>query len=280
MKQGMTLTYPIMRQFPSGSSPDTVEGFSDAFCFFAALCLILVIPVFTTKAIEPVWVFLHSLQVITHLILLNTLMPANAQLFLRNLNDIVRWHDPNQEGFVAPEAEQKQFEHQGGTGPYTTVFISAGYSNFFVANLSSFLIVIAIVLVIAMVVSLREACKRWQEKRQRRGRIGFAGQRRKRIQRDECCTAACCQNFILRLLLFFFLELWICAILQVCNTNFEADTVAAGYIMAIASILILLCLMGFAISTTCRRGPYTEGFLAQGTLCMSFLKARPRDIRF
>lgn len=57
------------------------------------ISLILILPVITVGSLLPTWVFLNSLQIISHMILLKTLMPANAHYFLKKWNDWIRWYD-------------------------------------------------------------------------------------------------------------------------------------------------------------------------------------------
>ena len=45
---------------------------------FVIIAFILIMPVMTIGSLLPTWVFVNSLEIISHMILLKTVMPANA----------------------------------------------------------------------------------------------------------------------------------------------------------------------------------------------------------
>ena len=50
---------------------------------FVIIAFILIMSVMTIGSLLPTWVFVNSLEIISHMILLKTVMPANAHYFLK-----------------------------------------------------------------------------------------------------------------------------------------------------------------------------------------------------
>ena len=50
---------------------------------YIILIVLLVMAFFSLGSLLPMWVFINSLQIITHTVLLNTIMPGNAFLVLK-----------------------------------------------------------------------------------------------------------------------------------------------------------------------------------------------------
>jgi len=111
----------------------------------SAVCLICVLPFMATSALLPAWVFIHSAQLISHLVLLNTTMPANSHTFLRHINDLLRWYDASTYFSIAESFHLSRSEV--GTGAYSAYFLLAGYSMPFLQNLVLIVIVLAALLI-------------------------------------------------------------------------------------------------------------------------------------
>lgn len=59
------------------------------------IALLLILPVVTGGSLLPTWIFLNSLEIISHMVLLKTMMPANVHFFLKKWNDWRRWYVPS-----------------------------------------------------------------------------------------------------------------------------------------------------------------------------------------
>ena len=55
--------------------------------------MILIIPSITAGSLLPTWMFINSLQIIAHMVLLKTLMPGNVHYFLTKYLNWLRWYD-------------------------------------------------------------------------------------------------------------------------------------------------------------------------------------------
>ena len=103
-----------------------------------------------TGALLPAWMFINSIQIISHLVLLNTLMPPNAQTFLWTVNDLARWHDPSSSQGNLNQADDT------GEGGYTPALILAGYVPLFFANLTLVLIALLVVCAVWALVWIKD----------------------------------------------------------------------------------------------------------------------------
>ena len=93
---GTTLSWPIVRQFAMQSEIDSVDEYADSLIWLLLASFLFLSPVITAGSLLPFWMFINTLQIISHMILLKTIMPANAHYFLKKWNNWMRWYD---EGF-------------------------------------------------------------------------------------------------------------------------------------------------------------------------------------
>jgi len=92
VRYGTVLTHKLYRQIPA-SVADSIDGL-DTFDFgFFAFGFSMMLPFSSIGSLLPTWMFVNALQLIAHLPLLNSNMPANAHYFLRKYLDIVRWYN-------------------------------------------------------------------------------------------------------------------------------------------------------------------------------------------
>ena len=61
---------------------------------YVVLIVLLIMGFFSLGSLLPMWIFINSLQIITHTTLLNTMMPGNAFLVLKQYLDLVRLNWP------------------------------------------------------------------------------------------------------------------------------------------------------------------------------------------
>lgn len=90
---GTTLYWPLVRQM-NMEDMDFIRWFADFLKWPVIVSFILILPVITAGSLLPTWVFINSLQIISHMILLRSIMPAPAHYFLKQWNDWIRWYDP------------------------------------------------------------------------------------------------------------------------------------------------------------------------------------------
>jgi len=86
------LYWPIFRQINPNEKEviEQVQGLL-SILFFGTMVLIL--PVITAGSLLPTWIFINSLQIIAHMVLIKTLMPGNAAYFLRRYLEWLRWYN-------------------------------------------------------------------------------------------------------------------------------------------------------------------------------------------
>jgi len=79
---GTTLYWPLVRQM-NMDDMDFIRWFADFLKWPVIVSFILILPVITAGSLLPTWVFINSLQIISHMILLRSIMPAPAHYFLK-----------------------------------------------------------------------------------------------------------------------------------------------------------------------------------------------------
>ena len=126
---GTTIFWPLARQFGSKDEVEQVDEFADSVTWLIMPCLLLVIPVITAGSLLPFWVFINSLQIISHMVLLNTIMPANAHFFLKKWNDWIRWYDSSFWEYLKHNYDFKEYEKD--TGSYSPLLWQSDYTHLF-----------------------------------------------------------------------------------------------------------------------------------------------------
>lgn len=91
---GTTIYWPLTRIITEEALEFT-GWIVDFLKIFVIIAFILAIPGVTVGSLLPIWVFINSLEIISHMILLKTLMPGNAHYFLKKWNDWRRLFDPS-----------------------------------------------------------------------------------------------------------------------------------------------------------------------------------------
>ena len=81
VKFGTTLYWPIFRQV-SSSELETVDSLNSILDILWFGTMLLILPVITAGSLLPTWMFINSLQIIAHMVLLKTLMPGTVHHFL------------------------------------------------------------------------------------------------------------------------------------------------------------------------------------------------------
>ena len=152
---------------------DLINGFLVAFIVLACVFLL---PLVTAGSLLPTWMFINSLQIIAHMTLIKTLMPANVHYFLRKYLDLLRWHDSD---FIEHLDNTYDFKkYVVGTGAYSTILGACDYSALFAQNIVIVLIVLGILLVFLFVFVIKDAlfalgkCLGWQNTRVGQSKLG------------------------------------------------------------------------------------------------------------
>lgn len=93
MRYGSEVQTKILRQINYEEAEQLESGlvYVKAYIIFIVL---LIMGFFSLGSLLPMWIFVNSLQIITHTTLLNTMMPGNAFLVLKQYLDLVRLNWP------------------------------------------------------------------------------------------------------------------------------------------------------------------------------------------
>ena len=89
VEYGTTLYWPIMRQI-SETEKVSIQNVNGAIEVLLVATFAIILPVIAVGSLLPTWIFINSLQIIAHTVLLKTLMPANAHYFLSTFLDWLR----------------------------------------------------------------------------------------------------------------------------------------------------------------------------------------------
>ena len=94
MRFGTEVQWRVYRQISPQEHQFIIEGFDFIYVLMLVLLLSL-LPICLLGNSLSTWMFLNTLQLIAHMPLLNTLMPANLHLFLAKYLDFVRLSPAN-----------------------------------------------------------------------------------------------------------------------------------------------------------------------------------------
>lgn len=122
---GTTLYYPLTQIL--GPDTEYVGWLAELLKWPVIISLILILPVMTVGSLLPTWIFLNSLEIISHMILLKTLMPANAHYFLKKWNDWRRWYDDDFWEYLQGEYDWSFYQIDFGN--FHALFNSGDYTH-------------------------------------------------------------------------------------------------------------------------------------------------------
>ena len=87
-------------------------------------------------------------------------------------------------------------------------------------------------------------------------------------------------NFALRFFYEFFLEVSICAMINLAHLDFSSFSHGAHWIMSFTVGIVILVYLIWLFSLFYKNGPFLSGFYKRGTFLESFWVARPFDTTF
>ena len=108
VEYGTTLYWPIMRQI-SGTEKESIQNVNVSVKVLLVTTFAMILPVIAVGSLLPTWIFINSLQIIAHTILLKTLMPANAHYFLSTFLDWLRWYNENFFDYFEQKFEMRSY---------------------------------------------------------------------------------------------------------------------------------------------------------------------------
>jgi len=221
------------------------------------------LPVITVGSLLPTWMFINSLQIIAHLTLLKTIMPANGHYFLKKYLDLLRWY---QDDFVFWLNEQINFKrYHLETGAYHTLLNTCDYDHLISKNMFMVLIVFAVTLILWILCIIKDMNLHM-------------------ITRKGSCLnkkqSPWCFNFILRFFYEFFFEFCICVVVQLSVKDFSSFSLGFQFLLSLAVTVVSIALISFIISLLFCKGPSIPGFYLKGTAASSVFEKRKLDPNF
>ena len=218
-----------------------------SFCILVALC---------GGRLLPTWMFLNSMQLILHVILIRTDMPSHAFKFMHDLLDKLRfkydWSEEMTEESVGSSALSDS-EVLKSSDTYSEHIKNCGYHYNWLNNLFIPICIACFIFVIWLLLLLKDyIMRRFMNK----------------TSRNESFMA----NFSLRFLYEVIFEICFCTVLYLSFTK-EANSVVLA-ICIVTAIAICASLI-FCLSRGFKNGPYVKKCYEKGTLMKSFWSVRP-----
>ena len=249
VRYGTMINHKIFRQI----SPESAEEIEllDFGPTLMGLSLLFILPFVTIGSLLPTWMFINSLQLLAHLPLLNSSMPANSQVFLNKYLNWVRWYD---EDFIK-DAESKlgSKQYDVDVGDYHELLRAYGYEHLIAHNMMIVLIAIGIILFVWVILAVKDC---------------FAT---KVCQARRPCSKtrheSSCNNFLIRFFYEFFLEFCIVIMINLSVLDFSEFSPSFSYLITIALMVVIVFITALLIfHLLCKKGPYVSDYYKKGTL--------------
>lgn len=206
----------------------------------------------------PTWMLINSLQLIAHVPLIASQLPANAHYFLLNLLSLVRLNFESLNTLL-DDAEARLQEYQllsDSDSYYTSQLHNSGYRYRFARNMLTILCLAALVALVWVIMSLFEAkCRNGQNRRTRRESVSVL-----------------MSNFTVRFLYELFFEIFLCALINV--SAFSVGAANGNWVISLFMLLACAAAIGFMASLYCKNGPYLADSYQKGSFLSSFWEVR------
>lgn len=128
--------------------------------WFATMLLIL--PVITAGSLLPTWMFINSLQIIAHMVLLKTVMPGTVHYFLNKYLDWLRWYESDFVAWLRDAFEFKQYDVDFGA--YHALLQACSYEHLLGQNLILIFAFLLLCFAISAVLLIKDLVVAWQKK--------------------------------------------------------------------------------------------------------------------
>lgn len=208
---------------------DTLFKILMLFYFFAAICV--------TGRLLPWWAYVNTLQIILHTVLFSVQMPGNVAIFLLFLLDIARFNFIPYNQWILDSRDAWQEE-----GAFNEVFNQNGYTSYYcVPNLGLFFLMFVLFTVLWLIAHICDKVF---------ARCGITNVYVNRPFEQILC------NFNARFFFEAYLEIAICAAINVINLNANTSEAAFSSLMCVIFLCLLLSFYVWIFTLFFRGGPY------------------------
>ena len=232
-----------------------------------AVMITFVLALFKGSLVQT-WMLINTLQLVAHLPLIATKMPANAHYFLINLLGVVRLHfDQMSAAIDNLDSKLKEYEILSDENSFFTASMNeSGYHISFTRNTLFILTAIMLItLVWAMTAIVEWMCCR---------RAVREGQRSKLTITKEVFM----NNFMVRFLYEVFFELVLCALINLSASASSAPGGNGTWTLSMITLIVgTLTILAFSCLYL-RNGPYLKDTYEKGRLCQSLFKGLGRPL--
>ena len=215
------------------------------------------------------WMFVNSLQLVAHLPLLNTVIPANLHQFLRKYLDLVRLNffagDDGGASFGSdsPPVPTGDPESNEIYSSNNTILQICGYAQLFFDNAGLILLVLMAICIIWALVAAKKVMPT------------FRASLQQSIKQEQKMS-----NFTIRFIYEIFFELAICCMISLSLNETGNSRVQWAFSVIVFALLMTLPI--FLLSQLCCGGPYISnhyGMLKCSVLCCWQSRSRNYDLQ-
>jgi len=219
---------------------------------------------FSLGSLLPLWVFVNSLQIITHSILLHTGMPGNVHYVFKDYLDLVRLNWP---ALNLALDDRSSYRQETQSSKYFNIFLeTSDYVYLFAPNL----VLVGTAGLAVLLVWISLALKDNMRVKHRLPGLSFF---RKKHEPQA-------NNFALRFFYEFFFEICLCALINIAAMNFSGFMEGLQWAICLMICVGIFAYLAWILSLFCKNGPFLDGFYTKGTFLESFWMARPFDTAF
>lgn len=225
--------------------------------------MLLILPFATLGSLLPTWMFINALQLLAHLPLLNSNMPANAHYFLNKYLEKVRWYDKDFIKQIDESWNLKKYDVD--VGAFHHLLKACGYEHIFLHNMFLIFAGMLLIAVFWLAFLVKDLIAKWSKSK-------------KDFMKKK--HSHWCQNFSLRFFYEFFLEFCIVVLINLSVADFSSFSPSFSYLISIALLVALLLVTSFVVYLLIRSGPYVPGYYQKHSAWSLFWGARPVDPSF
>ena len=231
-----------------------------------AVMISLVLSIFQGSLVST-WMLVNTLQLIAHLPLIATKLPANAHYFLLNLLSVVRLSFEQFNAAIDDlDSQIKEYELLSDKDNFFSANLrDSGYHISFTRNMMFFISLMLLTALVWMITAVIERiCRRSR-----------AHQEDSESTQRSASKEVFMNNFMVRFLYEAFFELCLCALINISASTSRGPGGTGTWLMSLLILVACLTAIIAVISLYFKNGPYVPGTYEKGTFLSSFWGARP-----
>ena len=215
----------------------------------------------------PAWIFINSLSLIVHTLLLNSLMPPSVFYTFKKYLHLVRLSGPDINANI--EESWQVHDYARDEGAFSIYLQTSDYAHLFARNL---VIPISAVLLLGTVWAIVAIVDKVMKTKEKEWMMLY---RPGKTKNEPYVT-----NFALRFFIEMFFEICICSLVNLALVDFDNFSPSFQWILALLAMISICVYLAWLVSLFFVNGPYLDDFYVKGTAFMSLFHARPFNLEF